>query len=89
MTSLQTGEIKAGWQPGDGYGLTWEVVKEPAGTLRLNSIGTFGHGGAFGTEGWIDPAKDMFTILLIQRSEGGNLDERNALNSIATAAIIE
>jgi CubicO group peptidase (beta-lactamase class C family) len=89
MTSVHTGDIKAGWTPGDGYGLTWEVTREPLGTLRLNSIGTFGHGGAFGTEGWIDPTKDMFTILLIQRSEGGSLDERNALQNMAAAAIVE
>jgi CubicO group peptidase (beta-lactamase class C family) len=31
------------------------------------SPGTFGHGGAFGTQGWIDPTKDVFVVLLIQR----------------------
>jgi hypothetical protein len=31
----------------------------------------------------------MFTILLIQRSEGGGADERNALTVLASAAIME
>ncbi len=26
------------------------------------SPGSYGHGGAFGTQGWMDPAKDMIRI---------------------------
>jgi CubicO group peptidase (beta-lactamase class C family) len=32
------------------------------------SIGSFGHGGAFGTHGWIDPAKDLVGVFLIQHA---------------------
>ena len=56
---------------GSGYGLTWEVVKDPYGELDGHSAGTYGHGGAFGTQGWIDPKKNLITIMLIQRSNGG------------------
>jgi len=35
MTALHTGDIPAGFAPGMGYGLTWSVVREPAGTLIL------------------------------------------------------
>ena len=55
MTALHTGDLIAGHSPGMGYGLSWAVVREPLGTLNLQSVGTFGHGGAFGTEGWVDP----------------------------------
>jgi CubicO group peptidase (beta-lactamase class C family) len=45
MTTLHTATIDpAGHSPGKGYGLAWTVVKEPLGTLLLQSEGTYGHG---------------------------------------------
>jgi len=89
MTALHTGDIPAGFAPGMGYGLTWSVVREPAGTLRLNSIGSYGHGGAYRTYGWIDPAKDMLGVILFQRTNGGGdvADEINAFMALAAAAV--
>ena len=89
MTAVQTGSLKAGWKPGAGFGLTFEVVRDPMGTLAFQSAGTYGHGGAFGTEGWIDPTRRMITILLLQRSEGGDSDEHNALRALAASAIVD
>jgi len=90
MTVLHTGTIDpAGHSPGKGYGLAWTVVKEPLGTLLLQSEGTYGHGGAFGTEGWIDPKKDLVGVFLIQRDSGGDGMEANAFKAMAAAAIVE
>jgi CubicO group peptidase (beta-lactamase class C family) len=68
MTSLHTGDLKAGHLPGTGFGLAWEVVKEPMGSLALMSKGSYGHGGAFGTHGWVDPKKDLVGVFLIQHN---------------------
>ncbi len=87
MTTLHTGDLAAGHAPGMGYGLAWAMVRQPLGAASYRSIGTFGHGGAFGTEGWVDPKRDMIEILLIQRDEGGDDSERGALYSIAASAI--
>ena len=38
------------------------------------SPGTFGHGGAFGTQGWADPARQTIYVLMIQRTGFGNGD---------------
>jgi CubicO group peptidase (beta-lactamase class C family) len=88
MTALHTGELKAG-NPGTGYGLAWAVVRDPMGSLSLPgcSIGTYGHGGAFGTYGWVDPKKDLVGVFLVQRP--GATDERNAFMSIANSAIMD
>ncbi|HYZ84717.1 MAG TPA: serine hydrolase domain-containing protein, partial [Bryobacteraceae bacterium] len=59
MTSVHTGELRAGHLAGTGFGLTWEVVKDPIGTVTLLSPGTFGHGGAFNTHGWVDRKKNL------------------------------
>ena len=35
---------------------------------------TFGHGGAFGTQGWFDPKTDTIYVLLIERRKMGDSD---------------
>ena len=38
------------------------------------SPGTFGHGGAYGTQAWIDPTKKRIYLLMVQRSDFPNSD---------------
>ncbi len=68
MTKTQTGDIKTGFVDGMSFGYGWAVVKEPRGVTEMLSAGTYGHGGAFGTQGWIDPQRGVYYILLIQRT---------------------
>jgi len=88
MTQLHTGDLQAGHNPGTGFGLTWEVTKEPAGTLTGQSIGTFGHGGAFGTYGWVDPQQQIVGVFLIQLT-GRPQPMRDAFITIANTAVRE
>ena len=74
MTTLQTGELTTGFTPGNGWGLGWCIVRHPQGVSRMLSPGTFGHGGAFGTQGWVDPRREMIFVLMIQRTGFGNSD---------------
>ena len=88
MTQIETADIpNSGWLGGGGYGLTWEVVKSFPGTLLLLSPGSYGHGGAFGTQGWIDPAKDMIRIMLVQSSDDGSDGLKSAFMTMAGSAI--
>jgi CubicO group peptidase (beta-lactamase class C family) len=82
MTEPQTTGIQpVGWMRGSDYGLAWEVVTDPLGELAGHTLGTYGHGGAFGTQGWIDPNNDLISILLIQNSgEGAESMTRVFLN---------
>jgi CubicO group peptidase (beta-lactamase class C family) len=74
MTTVQTGELVTGFTPGNGWGLGWCVVREPQGVTKHVSPGTFGHGGAFGTQGWVDPKTQTIYVLMIQRTKFGNSD---------------
>jgi len=90
MTRLQTGELSTGFTSGMGFGLGFAVVRSPAGITEPLSRGSYGHGGAFGTQGWIDPTKDLFVVLLIQRVGLPNADGsemRRELQSIAFASL--
>ena len=74
MTSIQTGDLFTGFTPGNGWGLGWCVVREPQEVTKMFSPGTFGHGGAWGTQGWVDAERETIFVLLIQRTEFGNGD---------------
>lgn len=83
MTTLHTSETMA------SYGLGWAVLKGPGSQLTLTSPGSYGHGGAFGTYGWIDPKKDLVGVFLIQRFGGGTNEEQTAFQIIANSAVID
>lgn len=86
MTALQTGDLTCGFVNGMGFGYGWAVVRKPMGVTAMLSPGTFGHGGAFGTQGWIDPHKNLFVVLMIQRvglPNGDNSEMRRVLQEIA------
>jgi CubicO group peptidase (beta-lactamase class C family) len=75
MTTVQTPpSITTGFTPGNGWGLGWCVVKEPQGVTATLSPGTHGHGGAFGTQAWIDPQKGVIYVLMTQRANFPNSD---------------
>ena len=84
MTVVHTGDLKAGHMPGTAFGLTWEVVKDTLGGQALLSEGTFGHGGAFGTHGFVDPKKGLVGVFLIQMSSNAS-DAKYSFMSIAEA----
>lgn len=89
MTRVHTEDLKAGFSPGMGFGLGWSVVRNVEGMFRLNSIGTYGHGGLYRTYGFVDPQKELVGIILLQRlsSDGDMADEISAFVAMASAAV--
>ena len=68
----------------------WLIVRESTGVTAMLSPGTFGHGGAYGTQGWIDPQREMIYILLIQRAglkNGDQSEMRRVFQESAAAAV--
>ena len=69
MTSTQTGDILNKGRNEDGYGFGWQTVSKLHKT-DAGLAGPFGHGGAYGTEMWIDPHAGYTTVFMVQM-EGG------------------
>ncbi len=77
LTTVQTGELKTGFLQTDeygnrgnnyGWGIGIAILKSPhPGVAQMLSPGTFGHGGAWGTQAWIDPVRGLAYILMVQR----------------------
>jgi CubicO group peptidase (beta-lactamase class C family) len=87
MTTVQSGDLVTGFTPGNGWGLGWCVIREPQGVSSTLSPGTHGHGGAYGTQAWIDPVKKRVHLLLVQRANFPNSDGsevRKAFHEAAT-----
>jgi CubicO group peptidase (beta-lactamase class C family) len=96
LTTIQTGDLPAGFfQSADfghrgtdyGWGIGTCVLRAPhPGVAAMLSPGTFGHGGAWGTQAWIDPVRGVAYILMIQRSDIGNADGSELRRAFQQAA---
>jgi CubicO group peptidase (beta-lactamase class C family) len=90
MTSLQSGELQTGFTPGNGWGLGFSLIRQPQDVTAMLSSGAYGHGGAFGTQGWIDPQREMIFVLLVARQNFGSSDGsdiRAEFQRLAVAAV--
>ncbi|MGO9259341.1 MAG: serine hydrolase domain-containing protein [Bryobacteraceae bacterium] len=86
MTRNQTGALNA--RPGMPWGLGFCVVEDPS-KMPANSVlspNSFGHGGAFSTESWADPAKNLIWIVMFQRDGKGNPDNSDVRIAFQEAA---
>jgi CubicO group peptidase (beta-lactamase class C family) len=70
-----------------GWGIGTCVLKTPhRGVASMLSPGTYGHGGAWGTQAWIDPAKGIAYVLMVQRSNFPNSDASDVRRVFQQAA---
>lgn len=61
-----------------GYAAGWQVNTESQRPSPAMPIGSMGHGGAFGTHGWVDPQHGIVTVFMVQNvlvPEGGKPKE--------------
>lgn len=84
LSAVSTGDLPTGFFQGDtyghrgrnyGWGVGTCVLREPhPGAAAALSPGSYGHGGAWGTQAWIDPVKGVAYLLMVQRSNFPNSD---------------
>ena len=55
---------------GQGFGMDFAIVQDPAAAKTAKPAGTFYWGGAFGTWFWIDPVSETILIGMIQNLRG-------------------
>jgi CubicO group peptidase (beta-lactamase class C family) len=70
-----------------GYGLTMTVAEGIKPLLTLVNPGTFGHGGAFGTNGTVDAKNGLVTVFLPQMVGGNAKLAADVFTALAEAAV--
>jgi CubicO group peptidase (beta-lactamase class C family) len=89
MTRKQTGDLKA--RPGMPWGLGFCVVEDPT-QMPANAAltpGTFGHGGAFGTQSWADPTRGIIYVMMIERDKLQPTPDDSAMRRAYQQAVAE
>jgi CubicO group peptidase (beta-lactamase class C family) len=96
LTTVQTGDLPTGFFQTDAYGQRganygWGIgtciLKTPHdGPAAMLSPGTYGHGGAWGTQAWIDPVKGAAYVLMVQRTNFANSDATDVRRDFQQAA---
>jgi len=96
LTSPQTGDLPTGFFQTEtygnrganyGWGIGTCILRTPhEGVAAMLSPGTYGHGGAWGTQAWIDPVKSVAYIMMVQRSGFANSDASDVRLAFQQAA---
>ncbi|HTL16311.1 MAG TPA: serine hydrolase domain-containing protein, partial [Patescibacteria group bacterium] len=96
LTTVQTGDLPTGFFQSAGFGqygtnYGWGIgtciLRSPhPGVAAMLSPGTFGHGGAWGTQAWIDPLRGVAYVLMIQRNDLPNSDASDIRRQFQEAA---
>ena len=96
LSTPQTGDLPTGFfqnatfgQRGKnyGWGIGTCVLRTPhEGVAAMLSPGSFGHGGAWGTQAWIDPARGVAFVLMVQRANFPNSDASEVRRAFQEAA---
>ena len=64
MTTNQTGVLFS--QTGQGFGLGFRTLDQPGADGRIESVGTFGWGGAYGSTYEVDPREHLVLVFMVQ-----------------------
>lgn len=99
LTTVQTGDLPTGFFQSEkfgnhgtnyGWGIGTCILRAShPGVAEMLSPGTFGHGGAWGTQAWIDPVRGVAFILMVQRADFPNSDASDVRAAFQRAAVAE
>jgi len=74
---------------GIGFGLGFSVMLDPAKAQILGTPGEFAWGGAASTAFWVDPAEEMYVLLLTQLMPSSTYPIRRELRVLSYQAIVD
>lgn len=86
MTTVQSGEAKTKDQLAD-YGFGLKITTTEGGEDSL-SVGSYGHGGAYATQMWVDPVRERVVVLMVQHG-GFPFDGGKKINPTVLKAALE
>ena len=77
------------WNPGTGFGLGFSVVEDMGANGLPESEGTYGWGGAYHSNYWIDPVENLVVVYFTQVIPAQGIDDHQKLRALVYQAIVE
>ena len=77
------------FRSGQGFGLGFSIMHNPAALGLPASKGEYGWGGAYHSTYWVDPAEEMVVVYLTQLIPARNIDDHGKLRTLIHQAIID
>jgi len=74
---------------GEGFGLGFEILKDPGLAGQYGSVGRFGWGGAYGTNYWVDPSEELVAVYMIQFPTPAGRDLAARFRNLVYQAIVQ
>lgn len=87
MTVDHTGDIP--YQPGQGFGLGFSILEDPAATGLPSSVGEYGWGGAYHSTYWVDPVEELVVVYMTQLIPAIDIDDHGKLRTLIYQSIID
>ena len=87
MTVDHTGEIE--FRNGQGFGLGFSIVMDPATSGLPSSVGEYGWGGAYHSTYWVDPQEEMVVVYLTQLIPARDIDDHGKLRTLVYQSIVD
>ena len=89
MTADHLGGIPFTFGAGQGFGLGFFVVTDPAATGLPSSVGEYGWFGAYHSAYWVDPTENLVVVYLTQLMPAGNIDDQGKMRALVYQAILD
>ena len=77
------------YNPGQGFGLGFSIVKDVGAYGSPSSVGEFGWGGAYHSSYWVDPKEQLVVVYFTQMIPATGLDDFGKLRAMIHASIID
>ena len=76
-----------GYQPGQGFGLGFNVTKDLGARGVLGSVGEYGWGGAYHSTYWVDPKEGLVVVYFTQLIPARGLDDHDRIRALIYSSL--
>jgi CubicO group peptidase (beta-lactamase class C family) len=81
--------VKFPWANGKGFGLGFDIITDLGQFAAPGSVGSYGWGGAYGSNYWVDPENELVVVYFKQVRPGSLVSDAQKLRTLTYQAIVE
>ena len=89
MAAMGAARFSEATYEGNGFGLGFSVMLDPARNQIIGTPGEFAWGGAASTAFWVDPAEEMYVVMLTQLMPSSTYPIRRELRVLSYQAVVD